>query len=128
MRNLREKAVSTAPVKTQILNLDPNLAGLLSYAPLVGLVASLIWVCTEPKSNKFVRFHAIQSLALTVVGFAVSVALGILGAVGLAAITGIVSTIISLGLLAACVICMVQAWNNQMFKLPLVGDFAANKV
>jgi uncharacterized membrane protein len=85
-------------------------------------------VCTEPKSNKFVRFHAIQSLALTVVGFAVSVALGILGAVGLAAITGIVSTIISLGLLAACVICMVQAWNNQMFKLPLVGDFAANKV
>jgi uncharacterized membrane protein len=130
MRNLREKANNnvTGPTKTQVLNLDQNLAALLSYAPLVGLVCSIIWVCTEPASNKFVRFHAIQSIALTVVGFAVSLALGILGAVGLGAVTGLLSMGVSLGLLAACVVCMIQAWNNQTFKLPVVGDIAASMV
>ena len=128
MRDLRENvaasSVETKSTKTQVLNLEPNLAGLLCYAPLVGLISSLVFFFTEPRSNKFVRFHAIQSLLLTVAGLVPSIVLSILAGVGLGVIASLLSTVVSIALLAACVICMIQAWNNQLFKLPVIGDIA----
>jgi len=113
--------------KTQVLGLEPNVAGLLCYLPFVGLIASIVWVVTEPKSNKFVRFYAMQSLALTVVGFVISAAVNVLALVGLGSIAGILSTIISLGMLAVCIICAVKAWKGETFVIPVIGEFAASK-
>lgn len=131
MRELRDKSVNSVskmPTKTEILGLNLNLAGVLCYAPFfVGLVCSIIWVAKEPRSNKFVRFHAIQSLCLTIVGLVPCVVLSILSMIGLGAITSVLSTVVSLALLAACVICMIKAWKNEMFKLPVIGDFASDK-
>ena len=130
MRDLRDvptNSVSNTPVKTQILNLDQNLAGLLCYAPIGGLIFSIIFFATEPKTNQFVRFHAMQSLALTVVGVAVSIVANILGLV-LGPLGGIVGMVASLALLGACILCMVKAWNNEMYRLPKLGDLVAEKL
>ncbi len=43
------------------INLDPNVAGLLCY--LVGWITGLIFYLME-KENKFVRFHAMQSIVV----------------------------------------------------------------
>ena len=55
-------------------SLEPNVAGLLCY--LVGWITGLVFILIE-KENKFVRFHAMQSIvtfgALTVLWIALSV-------------------------------------------------------
>lgn len=55
-------------VKTKVLDIDNNIAAALSYVPLVGanVIFSLIWLVTEPKNNRYLRHHAIQSLVLNV--------------------------------------------------------------
>jgi uncharacterized membrane protein len=132
MRDLQNRpttAPTNAPVKTQVFGLDQNIAGLLCYVPFfVGLVCSIIWVVSEPRTNKFVRFHAVQSLALTAAGFVACLALSLLGVIGLGAVGSILSTVVSLALLGACILCMLKAYKNEIFKLPVVGDFAAEKV
>ena len=45
--------------KTATFGLDQNLAGALTYA--VGWVSGLVFLLSE-KENKFVRFHAMQSI------------------------------------------------------------------
>jgi uncharacterized membrane protein len=127
MRELKDKpSVSQLPTKTTVLGLDQNVAGLLCYIPipLIGLVSSLVWLGTEPKSNRFVRFHAFQSLALTAVSLVTFFVLGVFRMIGLGFISSLLSPIISVVLLATFVICMIQAGKNEMYKLPIVGDFA----
>jgi uncharacterized membrane protein len=128
MRDLHDSDSAVEPAtKTQVLSLDPNLAGTLAYAPFfVGLVSSIVWVATEPKSNKFVRFHAFQSLAFFVASVAVSVVTSILGAF-LGVLGGFLSMVVGLGLFAVMIVCMVKAWKNEMFKLPVLGDFVEQK-
>src|SRR5215203_2007422 len=52
--------------KTQVLGLDFNVAAGLGYIPIcaLNLIAPILWLVTEPKTSKFVRFHAMQSLFL----------------------------------------------------------------
>ena len=54
--------------KTQTLGLDYNVAAGLCYIPLclINPIVPIIWIVTEPKSNKFVRFHAFQALFLAI--------------------------------------------------------------
>lgn len=49
--------------KTTTGNLDFNVAAALCYLPLsfLHLVAALVFFVSEPKENRFVRFHAVQS-------------------------------------------------------------------
>src|SRR5579883_1419318 len=52
---------------TQFLAIDMNNAGLICYVPACGInvLAPIAFLVTEPKSNHFLRFHAIQSLLLS---------------------------------------------------------------
>ena len=118
-----------AQKKTQVLNLDQNLAGLLCYAPFaIGIVCSIVFVLTEPKTGKFVRFHAIQSLVLTAFGIGVNVVFGVLSFIHLGFISALLSPIFILVILAACIVCMIKAWKNEMYKLPVLGDIAAKYI
>jgi uncharacterized membrane protein len=100
--------------KTSI-GMDANVAALLSY--LVGLVSGLIFFLIE-KENKFVRFHALQSL-FTFAAFAVlNIVLGM-------ATLGFALPLLSLAELALWIVLMVKAYQGEMFKLPVVGDLAA---
>ena len=126
--------------------LDPKVAGALSYIWVIGLVFFFI-----EKDNRFIRFHAAQSLifgivntvlltVLVVVAVFLTFAFGIGGAI----VGGIAGTIISLLvwivwalfwllaliLIVGLVFAAVKAYQGQMFKLPIIGNFAeklANK-
>lgn len=114
------------------LGLDANVAALLAYLPIcaVNLIMSIIIIATD-KTNKLARFHAFQSLLLMGACIVLGVALGILGAVvavaqstALAMVLLLVQAVVGLGILAAVIMCMVKAFQGQMFKLPVIGDMA----
>lgn len=110
-----------------------NVAACLSY--LVGWITGLIFLVIEPyKNDKFVRFHAFQSIFLSIAVFAIWIGVVILSTIlgfitrGLGFfIMGPLLTIIWLGVLAVVVICMIKAYGNQQFKLPIIGEMAAKQ-
>jgi uncharacterized membrane protein len=121
-------------------SLDPKVAAALSYIWIVGLIFFFI-----EKENRFVRFHAMQSV---IFGIANSVILGVLGVVaailtvafgvGGAMVGGGIGTLISMLVwliwLLFWLICMVlflglifaayKAYQGQKFKLPIIGNMA----
>ena len=100
--------------------IQPNVAGLLAY--VLGLVTGIIFLVLE-KENKFVRFHAVQAIVLSVGLTVAGIVLGLLPVVGVA-----LSILINLGGLALWVVCMIKAYQGQLFRVPVVGDIAAKQV
>ncbi len=100
--------------------LDANVAAAVSY--LVGFVTGIIFLLVE-NENKYVRFHAMQStlLFLGVVGIDILLQLiPILGAL----IVIFVVIPLSAGL---WLFLMYKAYVGEEFKLPLVGQMAADR-
>ena len=116
------------------LGLDGNLAAAIGYP--IGIIA-LILIFME-KDNKFVRFHAIQSLLWGLVGTVAIVAVAIIGVIlifvlgyiasglGIAAWVIMVLAIVGvvLGLLGGAVFAAIKAYGGVEFKLPIVGNMA----
>ena len=112
----------------------PNIAAMLTYLPVcfVGLVCAVLFAFVlEPyKSNRFVRFHAWQSLAVHALWFVVSIAWFIFSFVlsSIARFIGLIaapfSMLLGLGGLVLMIILMVKAYGNHQFKLPMIGDWA----
>ena len=98
------------------LNMKPNVAALLSY--LAGLLTGIIFFLLE-KENKFVRFHALQSIITFGGFFVLNIILGFIPAIGwsLMPLIGVVQLVV-------WIILMVKAYNGELFKLPVVGDIA----
>ncbi len=123
-------AVAAAPAS----GLADNVAGLLCYSP-VGLIADIIFLVTDPyKSNKFIRFHAFQSLYLCAAMFGLGIAFMIvnmvLGAIffPLVAMAAILELVIWLGSLVLFVMMMIKAYGMQTPHLPIVGALADKQV
>ena len=107
---------------TTSTGIQPNVAGLLSY--LLGWVTGLIFFLME-KDNKFVRFHAMQSMivfgGLTVLNIALSMIFSMLGIYfGLL----FIFRLVGLAVLVLWIVCMIKAYQGEKFKLPVVGDIA----
>lgn len=124
------------PGKTKVMNLDYNVAGLLCYLPVccINLVFSIIWLASEPKENRILRFHALQSLLLIGVAFivmiifwfltlAVAVTPGPGGAAGFG-ILNLIQWVIGLAFFALSVFGCIKAYQGEMWKLPVIGDIA----
>jgi len=125
--------------KTSFMSLDSNVGAMLCYilnfACCLGLVLSIVFAITE-KENRFVKFHAVQSLFLTGLQIAAGIVLGILGLVLSMVLRMIdmqlLAWILILGLrflvfgvfLVLWVIAGVKAYGGQWYKLPIVGEFA----
>ena len=124
--------VQTAKSST---GLDENLAALLSY--VVGWISGLVFFLIE-KESRLVRFHAMQSILLSVVAAIVGIALWVLSIfswVVMSQISGILSFLISLivglvgfivciAFIAGAVIALIKAYQGQYFKLPFIGNMA----
>lgn len=96
--------------------LTSNVAAALAYLPILAIV----WLLVEPYSkDRFVKFHSIQSIALAVVSMGLSIVLGMIPILG-----WILMLFLPLGLFVVWVLCAVKAYQNQKFKLPILGDFA----
>jgi uncharacterized membrane protein len=123
------------PGKTQTLGLDYNVAALLCYLPVcaISIIFPIIWLVTEPKQNRFLRFHALQSLFLTGAFVVVYIVLSILGGVMMAAtpfrsagwsLFSLLQSAVLLFFLVLAIIAMIKAYGNQMWKIPVIGDIA----
>lgn len=104
------------PEKKTSTGLPRNTAAALSY---VGIwVTGLIFLLLE-KEDKFVRFHAMQSL----------VTFGALTVFTMVPIIGwILSPFIVLAGFVLWLVCIVKAYQGEEFKLPVVGDFAEKQL
>lgn len=115
------------------LGLDTNVGALLCYLPvcLISLIYSIIVLVTE-KDNKFMRFHAFQSLIISAIYIVVMVVLQVVGT-GIAIATNssilgllfsLVTLVVVVAFLAAMIYGCIKGYQGQKFKLPIVGDMA----
>jgi len=101
------------------LGIEANIAALLSY--LLGFVTGIIFFVLE-RENKFVKFHALQSIITFGALFIFGVIVRFLPFIGFIIITllGIVEIIL-------WIILMIKAYQGEYFKLPLAGELALKK-
>lgn len=110
-----------------------NVAGALCY--LVGFITGIVFLVLEPyNKNRFVRFHAFQSIIFSVVCIVFSmiwswifVSLLFTPGLGMWGLMSLIFLIIRLAMFAAWVFLMYKAYNNEEFKLPIIGDIAAKQ-
>lgn len=107
--------------KTAILGLDANLVAALSY--LVGFITGIIVLVLE-KENRFVRFHAMQSTLVFAGIVAIDILLQIVPLLG--AVLVIVLVIPASAIL--WLVLMFKAYQGEEFKLPIVGQIAADRI
>ena len=115
------------PPQPTSTGLDQNIAGLLSYVlgPLTGLVFFLL-----EKENRFVRFHAMQSIVVGIASFAFWIVFSILSTILafvpilgwiLSAIVGMVA---GLGFFVLWIVLMVKAFQCEEWEVPVLGKYA----
>src|SRR5687768_14510716 len=119
---------------TQSFSMDFSMAACLCYLPipLVGLVAAIIWLITEPKASLYVRFHAIQSLLVLGGLVAANIVVSVINFLHFIPIIGGVFSFVSGILMFAFVgvwfvltiMLALKAKNGEMYKLPYIGDIA----
>jgi len=106
------------------MGLDENIAGLLCY--VLGWITGIVFLVLE-KESKFVRFHAMQSIAtflpLMIIAWIIGWTVMLIPFAGWA-IGGAISTLIWILVLILWLILMFKAYQGEMYKLPIVGDFA----
>jgi|GEM_PF-156992 len=136
--SLKKKYIAENTVEQKTTTgLEPNIAGLLCY--LLGWITGIIFFLVESE-NRFVRFHAMQSIVtfggLTVLQVLINIFNRFLWAIvwrglgswtlagTLTSLLGIISLIIWLATIAMAVLLMVKAYQNETFKLPIAGAIA----
>ena len=101
--------------------LSDNAAAAIAY---LTFIPAIIFLLLEPYSKKpFVRFHAMQCLALTVASVVLHFAIAMLVVI-LHGFTFMLSTLVSLMFFILWLICIVSAAQGKWFKVPVIGDFA----
>ena len=127
------------PTQQTSLGLAPNVAAALSYIWIVGLILFFM-----EKDNRFIRFHAMQSVLYGIAGSVVMIVLAILNVI-IAVIFGVASAaagdpgfiglivslismiiwlIIPLVYIGGLILAAVKAYQNTKFKFPIIGNMA----
>jgi len=104
-------------MQNSFLKIHQNYAGALAY--LIGPFTGLIFYMGEGvagTNNKFVKFHALQSIIFFTAAAIVRVFIGIISFFGL--IAGLFDII----LFAAGVYLMLSAFGGKEFRIPVIGD------
>ena len=99
---------------------DANVAAALTY--LVGFITGIIFLLVE-KENKFVRFHAMQSTLVFAGIVAIDILLQIVPILGALVVVFIVIPVSAV----LWLLLMYKAYQGEEFKLPLVGQMAADR-
>jgi uncharacterized membrane protein len=111
-----------------------NVAGLLCY--ILGIITAIVFLVLDPyKNNRFVRFHAFQSLFFSLACIAISMVLSWVfigaamsgGGLGMAGMFGLLFGLIRIAMFACWIFLMFKAYNNEEFRLPIIGDLAAKQ-
>jgi uncharacterized membrane protein len=134
---------SGAPGGKTTIGLESNVGAALCYLAnflcCIGLVLAIVFLVTE-KENRFVKFHAVQSLFLVGTQIAVGLVVTILGLVVSMALDMVHMSLVG-WILVQClrlllflifiviwIIAGMKAYGGQWYKLPLIGNLAWNTV
>ncbi len=106
------------------MGLEENVAGALCY--ILGWITGIVFFLLE-KENRFVRFHAMQSivtfLPLTIIIWIIQGLFFWVPVVGWA-----ILTLIWILTLILWLVLMIKAYQGELYKLPIVGDFAEKQI
>jgi uncharacterized membrane protein len=113
--------------------LTSNVAAALAY--ILGFITGILFLVLEPyKNDRFVRFHAMQSILYSAAGLVFRVGWSILvGALvdisgWMALVLVPVGLVISLALFGFWIFLMYQAYSNREFRIPIIGAIAAKQL
>lgn len=110
-----------------------NVAGLLAY--ILGFITGIIFLVIEPyNKDKFVRFHAFQSIffnvalvAFWIVWTILSMILGVVTFGLLGVVMALLGVLIALAFLVYWIFLMYKAYQNERYMIPVIGKFAAQQ-
>ena len=95
--------------------ISQNLAGMLCYI----FFAAVIFLIVDPYNrNRFIRFHAFQSILFTIAWVALH------GVVFVPYIGLALWPMVELAFLICWIVLLIKAYQGVMFKLPVIGEFA----
>lgn len=106
--------------KSEHTNMEPNVAAALAY--LVTPISGFIFFILE-KDDKFVKFHAVQSILF---GLAAMASFSIASALTVVLIGFILMPAVSLIFTVGYVYLLIKAYNGEEYELPLLGELAKN--
>lgn len=115
----KNETVSTKSQKPQI---EPNVIAALSYA--IPLIMGVVVLLTE-KENKFVRFHAFQSVIFGLVWYGAS---AVAASLYVVLIGFILSPLVTVAGVVLWFFLMWKAYNNVEYQLPYIGKIARDQV
>jgi uncharacterized membrane protein len=102
------------------LGLEENIEGLLCYVLI--WVSGLVMLLIE-KKNKFVRFHAIQSIVVFLPLYLIGMIFATIPFIG-----GMISYLIYTIILILWIVLMIKAYQGEKFKIPIAGDIAEKQI
>jgi len=114
--------------------LDANIAAALSY--FFGLLSGALFFAMENES-RFVKFHAMQSMLVSVAAIAIYIVYTIVFMIlwrlpFIGWIAGIFGSlgwlVLALAFLGVWLYCMFRAFQGERFKLPFIGEVAEKQV
>jgi uncharacterized membrane protein len=115
-----------AVVASPTAGLDENVAGLLCY--VLGWITGLIFFLIDKRP--FVRFHAAQSIGMSIGLFALYLVIGVLFtmlhfmSMGFMALA--IYPLLGLLVFVLWIFLMYKAYQHEKFMLPIIGPIAAN--
>ncbi len=98
-------------------------AAAIAYLPL--LPPAVILFLPAFRNNRFVRFHAWQSILLWGLFFVLTIVALLLSNVAAAMVFLLFGILAALAILFLWVVLTLKAWEGERFELPLFGDLAA---
>lgn len=124
--------VAPAGAAAASTGLTRNMAGALAYS--LGIITGILFMVLEPyKRDRFVRFHAMQSILYFVFAVAFSIAWSIVVGI-LMHISGWffvvafpIRLIISLAMFGLWLYVMFQAYSEREFRIPILGAIASKQ-
>jgi len=121
------------------LGLDANVGALVCYLGnlvcALGLIYSIIVLVTD-KTTRLTRFHAFQSIFLTVAMIVIMIPLYIVmfvgglfvdTAIGLPIVSGLMMLLMFVLIIASLifvVMAAIKAYGGEFYKIPVIGGFA----
>lgn len=109
-----------APTQSGAGGLTDNVAGLLAY---VTIIPAIIFLVIEPYNrNRFIRFHAFQSIFFFVAVIIVSVVMPFIAVIPFFGV--LLWALVCLAELILWLLLLFKAYSGEMWKLPVVGDIA----
>ena len=109
-----------SPLGPTSMGMSPNVEAGLSY--LFGWVTGLIFFLVE-KQNRFVRFHAMQSILFFGGLTLINIILNVIGGIGIPGL-GLLAALVGIVGFVGWIVLLINGFQGKYFKLPIIGDYA----